>query len=345
MNKIYLPLNKPGGNKHEEYSSLNGLRAIAAVGIVIMHVQANITHKPEMGYLSVPIISSFGMFVLLFMIISAFSMCCGYYDRIKNQKISPNDFYKRRICRIFPFFALMSFIDIIVEHNISSLYEGFSNLTLFFNFYQREIKVIGVGWFIGIICVFYMLFPVFVALMDNKKRAIIVTISSIALTYIAENYFCINNRENFSLYFPFFSVGGLMYLFRKEIIKNVSKSYHLFALICVIVTIAYFLIGFAGNFAIRMSQLLLFTLWTCFAISKNNFLLTNKVMNFISGISMEVYLCHMMVFRIVQKTHLEEMTFNQNLNFIFACVFTLGGAIIFSYIVKYKFINKIIFHK
>jgi peptidoglycan/LPS O-acetylase OafA/YrhL len=45
--------------------------------------------------LSYPIISSLGMFVLLFMIISAFSMCCGYYDRIKNNLISPKAFYGR----------------------------------------------------------------------------------------------------------------------------------------------------------------------------------------------------------------------------------------------------------
>ena len=188
-----------------------------------MHVQANMTDKPILGYVSSPIISSLGMFVLLFMILSAFSMCCGYYERVKKRLITPNEFYTRRARRILPFFAVMTIIDVIFEHNLSSVCEGFSNLTLFFNFFQREIKVIGVGWFIGVVCVFYMIFPCFVALMDNKKRAVIVSVISVILTILAVDYFKIDYRENFSLYFPFFAVGGLIYLYREDIIKLVSK--------------------------------------------------------------------------------------------------------------------------
>ena len=187
-------------NKHRErYNSLGGLRVIAAFGILIMHVQANMTDRPILSYVSSPIIPSLGIFVLLFMILSAFSMCCGYYEKVKNRLITPNEFYTRRVKRILPFFAVMTIIDVVVEHNLSSVCEGFSNITLFSIFFQREIKVIGVGWFIGVVCVFYLLFPCFVALMDNKKRAVVVTIISVALTCIAVDYFKINNRGNFSL--------------------------------------------------------------------------------------------------------------------------------------------------
>lgn len=307
-----------------------------------MHVQANLTNKPDFGLLSFPIISSLGMFVLLFMIISAFSMCCGYYEKVKNNFISPKAFYGRRAKRILPFFALMTIIDILFEHNISSICEGFSNITLFFNFFQKEIKVIGVGWFIGIVCVFYMLFPCFVALMDNKKRAIVVTVISIILTAIAVDYFKINYRENFSLYFPFFTIGGLIYLYRRDIIKIVSKNYYLFLLVCITITCLYFIINVRDSLALRMMQLLMFSMWVCFGIAKPNKFLSNKIMNFISGVSMEVYLSHMMFFRIVQKCELDGIIPNSSLNYIFIFTLTLLGAIIFSYFVKYKIINKLV---
>lgn len=307
-----------------------------------MHVQANMTDKPILGYVSSPIISSLGMFVLLFMILSAFSMCCGYYERVKKRLITPNEFYTRRARRILPFFAVMTIIDVIFEHNLSSVCEGFSNLTLFFNFFQREIKVIGVGWFIGVVCVFYMIFPCFVALMDNKKRAVIVSVISVILTILAVDYFKIDYRENFSLYFPFFAVGGLIYLYREDIIKLVSKVYLAVFLLCSLVTITYFVVPIRDPLTLRLGQLVLFSCWTCFAIAKDNNVLSNKVAKFISGISMEIYLCHMLVFRVAQKFHITDLTSNIAANYVLVCIFTLVGASIFAYIVKYKIINKIL---
>ena len=84
-----------------------------------------------------------------------------------------NDFYKKRYTRILPFFAFLCVVDLLVSPSIGSLYEFFVNITLCFGFLPNygAITVIGVGWFLGIIFVFYMLYPFFVFLMDNKKRA------------------------------------------------------------------------------------------------------------------------------------------------------------------------------
>ena len=46
----------------------------------------------------------------LIMIISAFSMCCGYYERIKSGTITPAKFYAKRYHRAWPFFAMMVMI-------------------------------------------------------------------------------------------------------------------------------------------------------------------------------------------------------------------------------------------
>lgn len=67
----------------QRYDSLDGLRAYAAVGIVLMHVLSNITLKPSENYLTLKLIPFFTDFTLLFMIVSGFSLCCGYYERFK----------------------------------------------------------------------------------------------------------------------------------------------------------------------------------------------------------------------------------------------------------------------
>ena len=57
-------------NIRENYSSLDGLRAYAAVGIVLMHVLANLMIKPSDNILTCDVILWFTNFTLLFMIIS-----------------------------------------------------------------------------------------------------------------------------------------------------------------------------------------------------------------------------------------------------------------------------------
>ena len=69
--------------KSDRYDSLDGLRAYAAIGIVMMHVLANIAVKPSENYLTEVIIPYFTNFTLLFMVVSAFSVCCGYYGRVE----------------------------------------------------------------------------------------------------------------------------------------------------------------------------------------------------------------------------------------------------------------------
>lgn len=74
--KVNINNSPPASVKvRENYSSLDGLRAYAAVGIVLMHVLANLTIKPSDNILTGNVIPWFTNFTLLFMIISAFSVC------------------------------------------------------------------------------------------------------------------------------------------------------------------------------------------------------------------------------------------------------------------------------
>ena len=61
----------------EQYRTIDGVRTVAAIAIIAMHVLENGNYAIN-GYLYEKIIPAWKDFVFLFMIISAFSMCCGY---------------------------------------------------------------------------------------------------------------------------------------------------------------------------------------------------------------------------------------------------------------------------
>lgn len=141
------------GKKH--YGAIDGLRTIAALGIVMMHIQANTSYKIS-GYLYERMIPEFTNFVFLFMVISAFGMCCGYYEKVLNNEISISEFYKRRFLKTLPFFGILVIIDLLMSPSVDSFAQAFADLTLLFGFLPNagDIEVIGVGWFLGLVFVF-----------------------------------------------------------------------------------------------------------------------------------------------------------------------------------------------
>ena len=60
----------------------------------------------------------------------------------------------------------------------------------------------------------------------------------------------------------------------------------------------------------------------------------NKVIDFLSNISMEIYLCHMVMFRLVEKIHLERIIKDENVLFATVCILGIGLAVAFSYLMK-----------
>lgn len=91
---------------NNRYENLDGLKVIAAFGIVAMHVSSNMGH-PLTSEIATNVIGSMTHFVKLFLILSGFGMCCGYYEKFK-RGASLNAFYSRRFAKNLPFFALLN---------------------------------------------------------------------------------------------------------------------------------------------------------------------------------------------------------------------------------------------
>lgn len=71
-----------------------------------------------------------------------------------------------------------------------SVYESIADITLVFSLLPNpNISIIGVGWFIGIVFLFYMLFPFFCYTIKNRKSAWLAMIISIFYNIASYCYF------------------------------------------------------------------------------------------------------------------------------------------------------------
>lgn len=226
----------------ERYEGIDGLKAYAIIGIALMHVLANGEYEPG-GFVFEQLIPAFTNLVFLFMMVSGFGMCCGYYQKIIDRKISMEEFYSKRYIKIWPYFALLCALDFVISPSKNSLYEVFANLTLCQGLLPNaNISVIGVSWTLAVIFVFYMLFPFFCFLLGNKKRAWIVAVAALIFNFVSSNYFNAG-RKNIVYDAIYFITGGLIFLYRKELAEFAQKHKMIAGAILLAATVAYFALG------------------------------------------------------------------------------------------------------
>ncbi|MFR3923808.1 MAG: acyltransferase family protein [Collinsella sp.] len=319
--------------KLKRYYAIDGLRAFAAIGIVAMHVMVNTGFRlPE---LVSKVVGSLGVAVYLFMAVSAFSMCCGYYDQVISGKISIVDFYKRRFSKVLPFFAALCVIDVIISPSANSLFEAFADMTLCFGLLPNAtMTVIGVGWFLGLVFVFYFMFPFFCFLIEDKKRAWFSFVIAVIYNLLCEVYFFNTNhviegfdfRTNILYSAPYFLLGEFFIYIKMPFQKLSSRP----VISLLIGLFAYLMLAFTGeNIWILLLMCWAF-LTAAIQYGQQHCILNNKIVHNISSISLEIYLCHMAVFRVVEKTVIPLARSESPFMYVLVFVIVLLGAILFA---------------
>lgn len=323
----------------QHYDNLDGFRAISCICIIAMHIRANALYQID-GFIFNEVIPSWTQLVPLFLMLSGFGMFCGYYDKFRSLSIDLNSFYLKRYKKILPFFSLLILIGVIMEHSFSGVIEGITEATLSFGLLpNNQLSVIGVSWTLGIIFLFYMLFPFFVFLCYNKRRAFFSLIVSMMLSgfcviYFFDGQFVVEGfaeRHNFVYCAPFFLGGGCTFLFRNEIQRIMSNNKWISLFACVVLTVIWYIIPntLNGISILMFKNLILFLPWLWYAISVDSKVLNNRVMKYLSGISLELYLAQMIVFRAIEKIHGLYLFGNGWLSFIASWIMVVTGLILF----------------
>jgi len=275
----------------ERYEGIDGLKAYAILGIALMHILANGNFGLN-GFVFQKLIPSFTNLVFLFMMVSGFGMCCGYYQKFKDQKI-------------------------------------------------------GVSWTLAVIFVFYLLFPFFCFLLENKQRAWLAFACAVIYNFVCSTYFFDENhianqvivnfsaRTNILYCAVYFIAGGLIFLYRKELAEFASKYKVIAGAILLIATVAYFALG--GSTLTMMFFCVVALIYT---LGCRTGVLVNPIAKFLGGICFEIYLCHMVIYRVLEKVHLVHLFGNGLLTYIFTAAAVICGSVVFSVCAKW-FLNKI----
>jgi peptidoglycan/LPS O-acetylase OafA/YrhL len=267
------------------------------------------------------------------MMISSFGMCCGYYEKfIYSRDVDLVSFYKKRYAKILPFFATVVLIDVIVEFSKNVLIEAIADVSLTFGLFPNDISVIGVGWFLGLIFVFYMIFPFFCALLHSKKSAWMVMAASLVLNYITGDYFG-QSRSNIVYSLCFFVLGGIIYLYRDKL--SALKAYvtlpAMFVTIAIYYYYNYLVTKYIGISLITIARLLLFASLIIFALTDFGCrVLHNRFTSYIGGISMEIYLVHMVVFRGIEQIGLNTKFGVGGVQYVVTTTLVLAGSVAFA---------------
>ena len=321
----------------ERYGNIDGLRAAGAVMIVLMHVGANMSRVSDL-WIYQAVISKFGKAVILFFVISGFGMCCGYYEKMKSRNISFDQFYSRRYKKVLPFVALLVAIECVVGYSQKRTWiESFSTLTLLYGFLPTAgtFSVLGVGWTLGVEFAFYCMFPFFVFSMWTPKRARLFFLLTIIINILCENYFTVSGTivaMNILRWLVAFAAGGLIYLFREQIKACVEKKRWLWLLACLLCSWLVVLsdMNLCGLNIATLEYTACFSLWLCYAIGCRSAVLSNRITDFFSKLSLEIYLSHMLLFRVVELIRLERWISNvwllYTVNFVLTLAATIGFA-------------------
>lgn len=223
----------------KRYENIDCLRALSCLAIIAMHVKANAEYQID-GVIYNMLVPSWTWLVYLFLIISGFSMCCGYYEKVVNRTIDVDAFYAKRFKKTVPFFACLVILAVIMEHSLSSVYEGLMEVTMAYGLLpNNELSILGVSWTLGVIFLFYMLFPYFVFLLRNKRRAWLTLIVSLIINQMCSQYFFTEKfvldtftpRHSFLFCTPFLSgVGYFTYIEKKS--RSAYQDYDGYSLLC-----------------------------------------------------------------------------------------------------------------
>ena len=144
-------------------------------------------------------------------------------------------------------------------------------------------------------------------------------------------------RHSFLYCVPFFLAGYIIFLYKDKIMQVIGNKKTLVLGLCLVLTFLYYLLPQkTGKFSIlELKLLLLYALWTVFSLTIRKIPKIEWLVNYISNISMEIYLSHMLCFRVLEKTGVLYL-FGKGFNsYFFDVVLTIFAVLIFIPIIKF----------
>ena len=244
-------------------------------------------------------------------------------------------FYNKRFAKTWPYFAFLCLLDLVLAPSLVSLQDVLANLTMAFGFIpDHGIEVIGVGWFLGVVFVFYYTFPFFCYLLSKKSRAWLAMAAAVVLNVLCHVRFGLG-RNSFVYSAMFFLAGGLVFLYKDALTRFADRFPWLLLGAMAAVAAVYYMAG-----PMDVTRLALAVLMLVYALRTpkgTHTFLRNPVTRRISAISMEIYLSHMVLFRVIEKFGMTHLVSSDVASYFLTTLGTLVGTVVFALVMRKLF--------
>jgi peptidoglycan/LPS O-acetylase OafA/YrhL len=312
------------------FPSLNGLRFIAALLVIIAHVEL---HKEQLGFTGfakeVAAFNPGGLGVYFFFVLSGFLITFLLLkEREKSGDIHPGYFYLRRIFRIWPLYYFITILAFFILPQIDFMSAGwldqffeenfYINLLLYLFIFPNMAAAInpavphaGQLWSIGVEEQFYIAWPWIIRKTNRLLRGLnilfigILVVKALALLVykvlgpgshnwilIIKNFLAMTKFECMVIG----AYGAYFFYHRHRILDWVYKPAVFYVSIALIPVIYYVTPPVIDDLVHLPSSLLFIVVILNFATNKNSKLsLESKVFNFLGKISYGIYMYHMMI--------------------------------------------------
>lgn len=341
---------------------LNGIRAIAAIAVVISHISLQLPDfglepifRDDNGRVSGILLASFG--VTMFFALSGFLITFLLLKEKEKQPIYIKHFYIRRVLRIWPLYYLFMAICVIIYFAFDVNY--YHTSLLFYVFFGANIAMIaktmlpfmGHLWSIGVEEQFYIFWP-WMAKLENRKL-LKVAILFVAFFYLLKFLFFILQSK-----FPFLNIGlvalgvsrfhiMIMGCIGAILYYNESKYCH-YLTHKVTQTLAWLILVLATFNQFHISSALIdhevisvVTIVIIFGqISRKNMIidLDQKWLNFIGKISYGIYVIHPLLIFFASQT-IGKFYGSSIVNYLLLYALIIFSTILLSYL-SYEFFEK-----
>lgn len=129
----------------------------------------------------------------------------------------------------------------------------------------------------------------------------------------------------------YFVAGGIIYLYRNNILRfNQCYKWVRWVFIAVGLYLTLCLNSAWGILLATVKNLFGFALILIGAISERNVVLSNKFVDRVSDISLELYLSHVFIFRVIQKLGIMNMIQHPTISYVVAVLLTFACSVVFT---------------
>ena len=177
------------------------------------------------------------------------------------------------------------------------------------------------------------LYDISVFLIGKKRRAWLTLTVCLILHFLCIIRFsAAANRANIVFSSIFFVAGGIIYLYRHELTQLRAVKW------VAMITLIGSIVLYCFYSELPVVLLLVFSALTILGILDGKIgkmLFQNKIALFLGGLSMEVYLCHMFVYRCFERIKVTHLLANDIVNYSIICVGSILGAIAVALVFRY----------